>query len=211
MDIQSTQATQREVSDVLSWQYIVLAVALALLIPLITGAPITIERAARPLSLDELELTELYTDPDGISITYPAGWDVATLQPGQFLLSNYPNALNARPESNNQMGVFFQSMPLSALNFENGTEASVIMQEVIAQPGLGLTEDDIEDLEVDGKPGALISFVEDGIAFDLAIVMVGEDSLVIVQSNAQTRTPEVVGALFGRLLDSMTIGIPASE
>jgi hypothetical protein len=210
MENQPIQATQRQ-PDVLSWQYILLAVALALLIPAIKAAPITIERAARPLSLDELELTEVYEDASGISIAYPAGWDVLQVADGQFLLSNYPEPLSNLPSANGQMALFIRRLPLTNAGYESGTDVTTIMQDVVSQLGTAHASVEILAPVIDGKPGAHINFQDQGMIVDLAIVGANENDLVVIESFAKSSEADQVSALFSRFLESMVIDIPASQ
>ena len=217
------QTTQQ---DVLSWQYIVLIVVIAAIVPLTAAAPITIARAERPTPppvtvdtsnivlqpLDDLELTETYDDPSGISIAYPTEWLVTPIQPGFFVLSNYPidGSLEAVPAD--LIVVQFQTGPLESFTMPDGSlppsgiSAHDLMETLVANAP---EPTEITDSTVDETPAASVEINQNGSARQLLLVTPNENTLVIIDSNTSAENWDNFTGLLENILANITMNIPA--
>jgi hypothetical protein len=195
-------------TDELPWQYIGLIVAIAVIAVLASLSPIEVERAPRPVSLSELAFTERYDDPSGVSLSYPAGWEVSALQPGQFVVANYSNAGMVEPAQPNQIAILVRTFQLDQIGYESGTDVNIIMLDIVGQ--IGMTEDDIVNRTIDGSPASVVQFSENGVDFTVVLSTPNENALVQIVSNATEGHRGQADIAFDNLLETVTMNIPAS-
>jgi hypothetical protein len=132
-------------NEALSWQFIVLALFMALLVPLVTTIPVEIERgaprvvadtsstattdstdttdpaanpadtAASTASLTDLELDTTYETSAGVGVTYPADWTITEPSDGAFILTNYAEGAGRTPSAANELAIVGQVIPTEVL------------------------------------------------------------------------------------------------
>lgn len=192
-----------EKPQALSWQYIVLIVIVALLVPLVAAAPIDINRAERPLTLNDLTLSQRYDDESGLSLEYPAGWQITPLAPGQFLLANFQEASMAPPSRDNQMVVLFRKAAFADLGMPDGTNTYDLMVDISANANY--TENDIVETEVNGIPGSRVHFEQDDLAIELILLSPDDSTLIIIEADTVTSTWDNASALLENILNTVTV------
>lgn len=217
------QETRKD--EALSWQFILVLVVIAALIPLLSSSFLSsVERAERPIptpaavdfsgeaytDLANATLTATYDDASGISMQYPEDWYVLPLSPGFFVVSNHELDLSATEFPPDIVLVQVQSGTLDTFTLpdgtlpEPGTDAHTLMAGLLE----GAPEPmEITDLEVDGAPAASIMIEGQGSARQLVLITPDETSLVIVDTNTAEEMWPNVEALVARILDSMTFNM----
>lgn len=214
--------------EALSWQYILVLVVIAALIPLFSGSFLnSVERADRPVptaapvnfsgeayqGLAALALTETFEDETGISAQYPAEWYALPLSPGFFVLSNYELDLTSTDFPPDIVLIQVQSGALSEFTMpdgtlpEPGTDPYTLMAALVEGAPTAL---EITELVVGDAPAAAILVESPGSARQLVMVAPDEDTLVIVDTNTNDAMWPNVEALVTRILESMTFDMSAS-
>jgi len=213
-------------SEALSWQFILLLVVIAILIPVVSASFNNVERAARPVptpepidfsseayqALNNLALDQTYDDASGISLSHPTGWFVLQLSSGYFVLSNYALDLNALEFPEDIVLVQVQTGPLSSFTLpdnttpESGTSPRALMEVVIAD-----SPDPIEiiDRPVGEAAGASIHLEDADTVRELLLITPTADDLVLVEASAAAGLWPNVSGLLGRIIDSMTFSLPS--
>ncbi len=225
MEEQAARAPDAKVQDVLSWQFILLIVVIAVLVPLISAAPVTIERSPAPVPtavpvdysayqyLNELALTATYDDPSGVSISYPEDWLITPIRPGFFVLSNYPVDGSMQTIPADLVVTQFQTGAMENFTLPDGsppapgTDAHDIMQAMLASVPEPIA---ITDLTVDGSPAASIHLTRQGAWREITLVTPNENALVFIDFNTSEGNWENVNGLHQRLLEAVRIMVPAS-
>lgn len=217
--MQEQQATVKQ-PDALSWQFILLAILIALLIPLIAAAPMDLDRAARPtepipeVPFAELQLTERYDDPSGISLGYPSTWIITTPSPGTVVLTNFPADAETLPEKPAVMRLQAGTLAMLANSAGEppaaGTSAHDLLQAVLDDSAI--TDATVEDLIIGGHPAARthITFPDQGREFDFAVVTPDENNVVLIQAETDPNVWAEVGEFFNRILETVSINLPTS-
>ncbi|MBN2470259.1 MAG: hypothetical protein JXN59_05985 [Anaerolineae bacterium] len=230
MEEQTLQSEVRSTSEeALSWQYILVLVVIAALIPLLAGSFISnVDRAERPpmptaapeplsaealQALAEIPLTQTYEDPSGITIQYPESWHILSLSDGFFVVSNYELDLTTTEFPEDIVIMQVQKGQLSAFAMPDGsvpdpgTSPQAILETLVAD-----SPDSIEvtPRAIDELPAASIAIIGQGSARELFLVAPTETDLVLVDSSTEEGMWQAVEPLVGRITESMTFA-PASE
>ncbi|GAB4570421.1 MAG: hypothetical protein Kow0077_04480 [Anaerolineae bacterium] len=215
-------AAESAAPEALSWQFIVLLVAIAALIPLLANSFIQdVQRAEKPIptpepvdfssatyeGLAELPLTQTFEGEDGVNIQYPESWSVLPLRAGFFVVSNYeldPTALEFPPDI---VLVQVQSGQLDTFTMPDGsppapgTEPLEIMQALTADS----TEPvEVTPLTVDGSPAASVLVEGEDSVRKLVMITPTDTKLVIVDVTTADGMWPNVETLVSRMVESMT-------
>jgi hypothetical protein len=217
--MQEQQATVKQ-PDALSWQFILLAILIALLIPLSVAAPTDLERAARPtepipeIPFAELQLTERYDDAGGISLSYPPTWYISAPSPGTVLLTNFPTDSETLPETPAVMRLQVGTLDMLANAAGEvpapGTPPRDLLQAILDDSQI--TDVTIEDVAIGGHPAASVhvTLPNQGRELDFAVVTPNENAVVLIQAETDPAAWAEVGVFFGRVLETVSLNIPAS-
>ncbi len=199
---------RQEIPDALSWQYIVLIVIIAFLIPIIVAAPIPIARGGVFVPFDQLRLTEHYDDPGGISLDYPEGWSIASSQPGDVQLTNRsPGNPSAQPPIRAEIRV--QIVPREQITFTDGSvpDSGSSAFEVMAKLVESLEEDSptLTEVVIDSWSGASIHQVRQGLETELMLLTVDDDTYLAIRGTTNEGKWENFSSLFSRVLDTIAL------
>lgn len=216
----------RTTPEALSWQFILLLVVIAVLIPLIATAFNNVERATRPTptpqpvdfsseayqGLNELALDTIYNDASGISLSHPASWFVLPLRSGFFVLSNYE--INpAAPEFPDDIVLLqVQTGPINSFtlpdntNPASGTSPRALLEVVVADSPEPI---EIVDRPVGQSAGASIHLEDQDTVRELTLVTPNPDDLIVIETSAAPGMWPNVNVLLGRIIDSLTYTPPA--
>lgn len=223
MEEQTLQTEVPTREEALSWQFILVLVAIAALIPLLASSFIAnVERAEappiptaapEPLSAEalqamaELPLDRIYIDPGGITIQYPESWYALSLGPGFFVLSNYELDLTATEFPPDIVLMQVQSGQLNTFTLpdgsvpEPGTSPQAILETLVA--------DAPEPMEVTPRtagdlPAASITMSGEGSGREFIMVTPSDTDLILIDTSAEASLWPGVLPLLNRILDSMT-------
>ncbi len=211
--------------EALSWQFILLLVVIAILIPVISTAFNNVERAAPPpptpqvidfsseayQGLNDLALDQTYTDASGISLSHPASWSVLPLRSGFFVVSNYALDPTAPEFAEDTVLIQVRSGPLASFTLpdnttpESGTSPRALMEVVIAD-----SPDPIEiiDRPVGEAAGASIHLEDQDTVRELTLVTPNADDLIVIETSAAAGMWPNVNGLLNRIIDSLTYTPP---
>ncbi len=187
----------------ISWQFIVLVILIALMVLLVAAAPIPIERAPRPVSFNDLELSQHYDSPDGLSLDYPADWRIIPVESGYFMLSNYAATPGEPPASPNAVVIHFLRAPLEDFGLPGETTAQDILFQMVSRSGRreeAITEQPLGDLT-----GVRAHFLEQGLEKERVLLTPDERTLVLIEADVPQGRWEQVRGLFDRILETVTI------
>ncbi len=188
----------------ISWQYIVLVAAIAVMTLLVAAAPIPIERVERPLSLNDAELTQHYSDEGtGISIDYPDGWQVIPVEPGYFMLSNYDADPAEPPQHQSQVVIHFLSAPYSAFRIPEDITVTEILEAMLNRSGRGA--DEMTEVSIGDFPGARAHFLERGIEKERFLITPADATLVFIEADTVQGAWDEMRDLFDRMMDTLEI------
>lgn len=216
-------ASQEKRVESLSWQYIVLLIAIAALVPLLSSSFLNnVERAEPPVvtltapdfastayqGLAELPLNQAYEDASGIVVQVPESWHILTLQPGFFVISNHELDLTATEFPPDIVLTQVQIGPLNTFTLADGTapadgtSARAILESLTA----GAQDLTITDLAVSDKPAASVIVEDETSVRQLILITPNNADLVVVDTSTASGMWSNVESLVARIVDSMTFG-----
>jgi hypothetical protein len=221
MDEPQTRSDQMALAplpEAISWQYIVLTIALALLFLAIAGARIPVDRARRVVDLNDLELTQVYESAAvGVRFSHPEGWIVTPI-PERFIVANF-DAVSVGsdgqlqsvrgPEEPGQVAIEFRNYARQS-GFSMKMTPAEIVQQFLAANRSGMREiSAVTDVTVGGVPGARAHFTqivsEHAYETEFVVLAPTEANLLIIQAVVVDGTWAGVSRLFSRILDGVQI------
>ncbi|MFC1961153.1 hypothetical protein ACFLYO_10635 [Chloroflexota bacterium] len=230
MEEQSVPAPNQATHEILNWQYILLIVAIAVLMPLIASAPISLDRAERPAApppaaisaddlqvLNELAINAAYEDPSGVALNYPEGWIISPLQPGYFMLTNYPIPIQSDTLPQDFVGLQFDVRLLEELTILPDGSAPPVgttaheLAEIIAGLILGSPEAaEITDITVNEFPAARFSASNPADPFgagEIIIVTPDEATVAIIQTSTTPANEANTAEPIKNILDTLVLPV----
>lgn len=225
MEDQSAPVANQTRQEILNIPFILLIVVIALLVPLAAAAPISLERAERPATppvvvnpedlpaLGEMALDALYEDPGGITMNYPSGWVISPIQPGSFMLTNYPVPIQSDPLPLDFVGIQIDNRPLTEFTImPDGTAppagtsvhemAAILVELILGSPDAAA----VTDLTVGDAPAARFPFISPNDPFgagELILVTPDDATVTLIQTST---TPENEGNMMP-LVDNILASI----
>ena len=216
----------------LSWQYVILMIAIVVLVVLVSKVPVTIERApaaaanatptavptpaptvvAAPLTADSLDAH--YEDETGLAFDYPSSWFTGVAQSGAILLTNFPQDVQSLPENwaivGIQLGTLADLAAPDGTVPEPGTSPHDLLQSLLDSSGL--TDLAIQDLTVDSKPAALVHVesASQSSEFDFVIITPNDNEVLTVRGEVTLGSWDELSGLFNAILASMKLDMPSN-
>ncbi len=223
MEDQTLQPEVPTREEALSWQFILVLVVIAALIPLLASSFIAnVDRAEappiptatpQPLSAEALQamadlpLDRIHIDPAGITVQYPESWYALSLGPGFFVLSNYELDLTSTEFPPDIVLVQVQSGQLNTFTLPDGsvpdpgTSPQSIMEALVADAAEPL---DVTSRTIGDLPAASITMLGTGSGRELVMITPTDTDLILVDSSAEATVWSSVEPLVTRIVDTIT-------
>lgn len=223
MEDQTLQPEVPTREEALSWQFILVLVVIAALIPLLASSFISnVERAEAPpmptavpepvsaealQAMADLPLDQIYIDPGGITVQYPQSWYVLPVGEGFFVISNHELDLTSTEFPPDIVLVQVQTGQLNTFTLpdgsvpEPGTSPQTIMEALVADAPepLEVTARTIGDL-----PAASIMMLGAGSGRELVMITPTDTDLILVDSSAEASVWASAEPLVTRIVDTLT-------
>ncbi|MBN1964514.1 MAG: hypothetical protein JW910_07695 [Anaerolineae bacterium] len=219
-------AQQQQVEEqAISWQYVVLAIFIAFLIPLVAAVPVDIERpsapvvvapVAAPRSFAELELNAHFEEEGGVSLDYPADWQAELIPPNNILVANYSAASERSPLEPGESRLIMNRLTLldlisAGVQIDPEMSALEMIEALLTEEALAQVT--LEATTIGGMDAAQGHITDVGFDEMLFLIKAGDSdsTLILGIYDVLTDEWEAGQAFYVAMLDTLQFTPPAAE